>query len=113
MAALGIGLGGCAPEVPESCVAMCEAATGVYGDCLVEWELDWPAAGYDDAEAFTASCETWAWEMRVLHRDALRRGLTDERQWLDQTCEERSTTLSSEGVTCEDYTAIDWNEVPW
>ena len=34
MAALGVGLGACAPEVPESCVTMCEAATTVYAGCL-------------------------------------------------------------------------------
>ena len=113
MVALGVGLGACAPEVPESCVTMCEAATTVYAGCLEQWELDWPAAGYDDAQAFTASCETWAWEMRLLHRDALRRGYTADRTWLAQTCDERDATLSSESATCEDYTDIDWNELPW
>jgi hypothetical protein len=92
---------------------MCVHAAELYEPCLIEWGLDWPAAGYDDRAHFLGSCDTWSWEMAQVHRDALRRGLTEERDWLVNTCDARSAAFSAPEATCDDYTSVDWDSVPW
>lgn len=85
----------------------------LYGACLEGWELSWPAAGYDDAQHFLASCDTWAWEMAQVHREALRTGQTDDEDWLERTCDTRTQAFSDPEATCDDYTSVDWDTVPW
>lgn len=101
-------LGACAPSAPESCEQMCGAAQALYQDCLETWGTDWQAAGYDDAEDFGASCEAWGFELALLAQDS---PVDDAAEQLEATCEERRQALR-EG-TCDTYTDIDWNELPW
>lgn len=90
---------------PDPCDAMCDAAMQRAGVCLSEQGLSWVNAGYDDEAAWLDACATWAWEMRVLEADAGEAGAVDD------TCETRAD-LFSEG-DCDDWSAVDWNEVPW
>ncbi|TNE87602.1 MAG: hypothetical protein EP330_18065 [Deltaproteobacteria bacterium] len=113
MRALLLVLVACAPAIPPACPSMCEEAAELYGGCLESWDLDWQAAGYDHRGHFVGSCETWAWEMARVHDDALRRGLTQDETWLDQTCEARAASFADPEATCDDYTSVDWNAVPW
>lgn len=96
-------LGGCAPGVPEACPEMCLEAAALYGGCIEEWGLDWPAVGYEDERAYVHSCETWAWEARLLTRD--------EPDWLGATCLARRDAFAEPEATCEDYAAVDWSLV--
>ena len=97
----------CAPEETDVCTTMCKAAESLYGDCLSSWGADWEAAGYADADAFTESCETWAFEMRTLETDAGQEGATT------LVCEERTSAMNAEDATCDAFTGVDWNTVPW
>lgn len=84
--------------VPEVCVSMCEVATELYGGCLESWGADWHAAGYDDAAHHQESCETWAWELGLLHS-------TEE---IAEECELREELLSVD--ECDAYTSMSWTD---
>jgi hypothetical protein len=84
---------------------MCAAATELYGGCLTDWGVEWANAGYDDEEDFRETCDTWAWQARILEAEAGRSGQ------IDATCRTR-TALFTNG-TCEDFTSINWSELPW
>lgn len=102
----------CAPSLPtEQCEQMCAEAAVLYGGCLEAWSLDWSAAGYEDEGAFLESCDTWAWEARLIHNEALRRGDSDDRDWLERTCVERGQAFAAVDATCETYTSVDWNAI--
>lgn len=91
-------------DAPDPCVEMCAEATSLYGSCLDDWGADWTAAGYADADDFTASCQTWAVEMRLLEREL------DELGWTEQTCGERAARFAD--GACVDFTETDWNQMP-
>ena len=99
----GLALGCGSSEDP--CLSMCAAATDRYAACLEEWGVSWTDAGYDDRAGFRASCDTWAWQGRMLEDDAGAEGA------LDAVCAARGAALR-EG-TCDDFTAIDWSRYPW
>lgn len=93
-------------EVPAPCLPMCEAATAARGACLAEQGLDWSAAGYSDAAEHQSACETWAWEMRLLERDAGCPGATAS------VCAARDEALRAADSPCPAYDAIDWSSSP-
>lgn len=97
----------CAPEAPDVCTTMCEAAESLYGDCLASWGAGWEAAAYEDGEAFLASCETWSLEMRQLEADAGKDGVVDE------TCATRGAAMMAEDAECTAFTEVEWSKVPW
>ena len=89
----------------DPCEAMCDAAAALYEGCLVEWGVSWDQAGFDGQLGFLESCDTWAWELRVLEEDAQEAGA------VDAICRERSALFES--GTCDDYTSNDWDALPW
>ena len=99
-------------EAPDPCEDMCAQAAAVQCGCLDEWGADWSDIGYSSQEDFFGSCETWAWQMRLLEEDAVDRGLLQQPGAVDQTCEQRAAVLQ-EARGCKDWTAIDWRETPW
>lgn len=108
---------GCAAE-PDPCLAMCDAAAGLYGSCLADWGVGWEAAGYVDEDDFLDGCETWAWELRILEAEAVRRDELDQAGAVDGLCEQREVALTEaaadpDDLECSAYTEIDWNEPPW
>ena len=66
-----------------------------------------------DEEDFLDSCETWAWELRLLEEDALDQGVIDEIGQVDATCRQRQAAFMADDATCDTYTGIDWNDAPW
>lgn len=86
----------------DPCAAMCAAAVPAYADCLSTWDADWSDAGYADAADFEAACATWAWEQRLMEREANARGETSA------TCAERAAALRT-APSCERYQRWDWN----
>jgi hypothetical protein len=92
---------------PDACTPMCAAAGQLYGGCLQDWGADWEAAAYADEADFLDACDTWAWEMHQLERDAGRTGATDA------ACAEREAALTADDATCESFTGIDWHTPPW
>lgn len=92
---------------------MCAAAAALYGRCLDEAGADWAQAGFDDADAFTDSCETWAWEMRLLEADAVDRGHPEAQGAVDAACADRHAAMRAADAACAAYTGIDWSEPPW
>jgi len=107
LTALALGCGD-----PDPCTPMCAAATDLYGRCLDDWGVGWSAAGYDNAGDFRDACETWAWEMQHLEREARRRDPAVKGQ-VDATCRTRRDRFSDPDATCEDFTEIDWSRSPW
>lgn len=99
---------------PDPCESMCAAAGELLGACVEDWDLDWQAVGYDDEADFLNRCETWAWEARLLEREARREGEA-ERGAVDALCEQRGDSLraAAEGPACEAWTGIEWGEMPW
>lgn len=93
---------------------MCEAAGELLGVCVEDWELDWSAVGYADQADFLESCDAWAWQARLLERDARRRGEVD-RGAVDALCHQREAELSAalETRDCEAWTETDWSTMPW
>lgn len=89
-------------KVPEPCLALCDDFVAQEERCLTARGLDWPATGYADAEEARASCETWAWEMELLARDAGCAGV------VEQECLDRQDLLGQ--VDCPDE--LDWNDSP-
>lgn len=105
MRALLLILSACAAG-PDPCAELCALAAERKGSCLAEDGLDWSAAGYEDEADYAASCETWAWEQRLLAEEA---GADPES--VDRTCAAREAALEQGG--CEALTAIDWNDPAW
>lgn len=98
------GILGCA-EPPDPCAPMCAAATELYGGCLADWGVAWSSAGYEDAEDFRETCDTWAWQTRILEEEAGKSGQ------IDGLCRERRALF--EAGSCDDFTGINWSELPW
>ncbi len=92
---------------------MCSAATRVYGGCLTHWGAEWADAGFVDEKDYFHSCETWAWEMRMLEKDAKRKGHIDSTGHVDDACLDSEDALLSDDMRCADWSAIDWGVVPW
>lgn len=105
---LSLLVAACAEGVPDACVDMCAAAAPLQAACLDADGLDWTATAWGDAAGFVASCETWAWESRLLERDARRRGPLDGRG-IEEICVERRDTFLAAGAGCEAYEDIDWD----
>lgn len=115
--ALLLALLACA-DAPDPCARMCARAEALYGACLESWGLGWEAAGYADADDFLGRCETWAWEMRLLEEDAVRRGELEEAGAVDAACQERADRFEQAAadpadLDCEAYTGEAWDQVPW
>lgn len=89
-------------RLPAPCERLCADFVLQQGACLEARGLDWPAAGYADADEAQSACETWAWEMALLARDA---GCPDA---VSAECAARESAL--EAVDCPDE--LDWNEAP-
>ena len=98
---------------PDPCAEMCSASTQVYGACLEEWGADWQAAGHEDARDYFHTCETWAWELRLLERDAKRSGDIDELGHVDQVCQSHDASLRTAEDPCQTWSNFDWNDLPW
>ena len=101
----------CSSE-PDPCDAMCDAAAQLYGSCLDSWEMAWDAAGYQDQDDFVERCRTWAWEARLLERDAGQAGS------VDGLCSTRAQDFELAGADtgapeCGAYTDIEWDVMPW
>jgi hypothetical protein len=103
-------MGACEREDP--CETMCATARNLYGSCLDEWGASWTAAGYADGDEFEASCQTWAWQMRRLEKEARGRGEAEMGD-VDQVCRVRAACLADSAATCDDFTDIDWDDTPW
>ena len=97
-------LGSCG-EKQDPCEDMCQSAADLYGGCLQDWGEDWETVGYTCRADFVHSCNTWAWETRILATDAGEGGVVDE------VCLDRSALF--EAGECSDYTSVDWNESLW
>ena len=97
----------------DPCAAMCSAASRVYGGCLSHWGAEWRDAGFEDARDYFHSCETWAWEMRLLERSALKRGAVDEGGHVDAQCVDLEQRLLSDEMSCAEWSAIEWEAPPW
>lgn len=93
---------GCGSSVPAPCEEMCAQAAVLYGGCVEEWGLDWPAVGYADSSDYVESCETWAWEAELLTRG---------QDWTEATCAERAADFAAPDATCDTYTAVDWSVI--
>lgn len=98
-------LAACSSE-PDPCDAFCALAAEVQTRCLEQSGLYWSATGYEDEDDYAASCRTWAWEQRLLARDAGE----DEGQ-VGETCEAHQADL--EEGECAALTAIDWEAPAW
>ncbi|NOY28435.1 MAG: hypothetical protein GXP62_21470 [Oligoflexia bacterium] len=101
----------CAPA-SDPCDGMCQAAADLYGTCLSDWGQDWGAAGYDDQADFVDRCQTWAWEARILERDAGEQGA------IDPVCEARAGAFAQamadpSAPDCAAYTGVEWDVMPW
>ncbi len=105
-----VALLGC--QSADPCAAMCQSAADLYGGCLSDWDTNWAAAGYDNRPDFISACETWAWEMRILERDA-RRHSDVKKGAVDRACQRRDECFLAPDATCEDFTGLDWNTPPW
>jgi hypothetical protein len=97
----------------DPCAQMCAQAAAVQCGCLETWDGEWSDLGYTDQEDFYESCQTWAWEMRILERDAVQRGEIDEAGQVDAVCEERTAQLSTSGFSCKEWRGMDWSVTPW
>lgn len=106
-AAIGLGLGACAPEAPEPCLSLCDAVTEATSACLEAEGLSWTAKGYEDEADFSASCETWAWEQAQLAQGDL-----DE---LEGACaaSEAAVLALPTPPTCAEITATGWSSPTW
>jgi hypothetical protein len=102
---------GCSTADP--CAKMCSSATRVYGACLETWDASWTAAGYADARDYFHACETWAWELRLLEREAKRDGEIDALGQVEAVCELREAALMEPNSQCDTWSDIDWETLPW
>lgn len=99
-------VGGC-PEVPPACEAFCADQGAALQRCVDDGSARWSELGWEDADAFDASCGAWAWSLVRLAPDRGRAA---------GHCEQAIADLSaSEDETAEDCpaSAFDWNAVPW
>lgn len=103
----------CGDTSPDPCDRMCGAAADLYGECLEDWGVAWADAGYDDEGDFRSSCETWAWEQRLLEEDAMDQGWTEDAGAVDRVCRRRADALSAEDAACDVYTDLDWSAPVW
>lgn len=103
----------CAPPEADPCAAMCSSATQVYGACLSDWGADWSDAGYSDERDYFHACETWAWEFRILEKQAKRDGEVSALGNVDATCESNEQALETSVNPCDTWSAIEWENVPW
>lgn len=97
---------------PDPCVEMCAAAAPLQAACLEAGGLEWASTTYEDEQDYVERCETWAWELRLLERDAGERGA------VDRVCDEREAALAAaledpEAPDCDVLAGIDWGEMPW
>jgi len=100
-------------EAGDPCAAMCSASTRVYGACLEQWEASWEAAGHADARAYFHSCETWAWEMRLLERHAKKEGQSQHTGAVDSVCQQHEADLLESSDPCATWVDFDWENQPW
>lgn len=108
---LGLALGCEAhPEAPVVCLDMCQAAEGLYGQCLEDWGLGWPDAGHENGESFVDACTTWTWELQVLEEEEIQAG-QDVGGRTQDFCEQRFNTLSANEATCAAYTDQEWGHL--
>lgn len=108
---LGLALGCEAhPEAPLVCLDMCQAAEGLYGQCLEDWGLGWPDAGHESGESFVDACTTWTWELQVLEEEEIQAG-QDVGGRTQDFCEQRFNTLSATEATCAAYTDQEWGHL--
>ena len=108
---LGLALGCEAhPEAPLVCLDMCQAAEGLYGQCLEDWGLGWPDAGHESGESFVDACTTWTWELQVLEEEEIQAG-QDVGGRTQDFCEQRFNTLSANEATCAAYTDQEWGHL--
>ncbi len=98
---------------PDPCADMCSASAQVYGACLESWGASWEAAGYSDARDYFHSCETWAWELRLLEKQAKRDGEVPQTGRVDKVCRTRAEELRNSETQCETWESIDWESLPW
>ena len=91
----------------DPCAAMCSTATQHYGGCLSVWGVAWEDAGYADENAFFHACETRAWANRQLESEAGQHGATTDE------CEEWEAIIDAPDFSCQDWSVLDWNELPW
>jgi hypothetical protein len=63
---------GCVEEASpiDGCASMCESGRARWESCLADWGVGWEAAGFESADDWQGSCETWVWEQELLARDA-------------------------------------------
>jgi hypothetical protein len=100
-------------EAPEPCVDMCAEAAAVQCGCLESWGSDWSDIGMESQQDFYARCQTWAWEMALLEKDARSRGVLEDAGVLEDVCEERTEALQDPELSCEEWSAMDWSVTPW
>ena len=100
-------------DTSDPCADMCQAAVDTHSACLAQWEAQWTDFGYADEQDFRNSCDTWAWEMRLLEKDARSVGDLDESGVVDGVCLEREKFLLSDTFNCDAWSSLDWNETPW
>lgn len=98
---------------PASCDALCVAAAEHQRACLVEWGVEWDAAGYEDEADFLLSCQTWAWEMSLLEADAVANGVLAQPGTLAETCTDWTTAYAETDMTCASELPVDWHTPPW
>ena len=98
-------LGSCTGAEEDSCEDMCLAAADLYGGCLQEWGEGWETAGYTCREDYIHSCNTWAWETKILATDV------GAEEVVQEVCLDRAALFES--GECSDYTSVDWNEDLW
>ena len=98
------------PQAPPVCLDMCQAAEGLYGQCLEDWGLGWPDAGHQDGESFVASCHTWTWELQVLEEEEIQAGEQVDGRTAD-FCAQRLSELSANEATCAAYTDQEWGHL--
>jgi hypothetical protein len=98
---------------PDPCEDMCAVAAAVQCGCIDSWGADWPDVGFEDQQDYFQACQTWAWEMRLLEDDAVDRGALDAPGAVDSLCRDRAQTLEKGDLGCAQFSALDWDEVPW
>jgi hypothetical protein len=96
----------CETDIPFECEEMCQSAEVLTENCLMEWELDWDAAGYENNSDFQESCNTWVWEQQLLIEDAESQGKQSPN--LADICLERKTIIRSDMTDCNEIAL--WGE---
>lgn len=81
---------GCVEEASPICASMCESGRARWESCLSDWGVGWEAAGFESADDWQGSCETWVWEQELLARDASAPPST-----VEDACADRAAIYSS------------------